>query len=108
MSGETEKQVSGWTVDTLKEHLTALGVERDRRYEQRFQAQQDALLTAERESEKKNAELNDVRHRFIPREVFDTYKDEQAKKARSALITFVVMGLTIIGLVFSLLQQLST
>lgn len=49
MSGETERQVSGWTVDTLKqfhdtviEYEQKLSIERDKRYQERWQAQQDA------------------------------------------------------------------
>lgn len=63
MSGETEKNISGWSVDTLKEFLLALISETkaslvaadaaaDVRNEQRFVAQQlavkDALLNAEK------------------------------------------------------------
>lgn len=57
MSGETEKQVSGWTVDTLKDHLITLIRESearsdaataaaDLRNEQRFTAQQQAIKDA--------------------------------------------------------------
>ena len=52
MSGETEKEVSGWTVDTLHSHVVRLLQESDKRYEQRFQAQEksvkDALASADR------------------------------------------------------------
>lgn len=46
MSGETEQQVSGWTVDTAKELLAVVSDERDRRYEQRFEAQEQAVSLA--------------------------------------------------------------
>src|SRR5688572_16340560 len=46
MSGETEKQVSGWTVDTLKEHLEAVISGNDARYNQRFDAQEKAVSAA--------------------------------------------------------------
>jgi hypothetical protein len=57
MGGETEKEVSGWTVDTLAEHIVALlqehekrfeqrFAERDHRYEQRFVAQEKATSQA--------------------------------------------------------------
>lgn len=57
MSGETEKQVSGWTTDTLRDHVLAL-IERTKitleaadnaselRNEQRFTAQQQAIKDA--------------------------------------------------------------
>jgi hypothetical protein len=62
--GETEKDVSAWTVDSLKEYvlalmsqhdrrLTELGMEKNLRDEQRFQAQQTAVrdaLTAQQQS----------------------------------------------------------
>ena len=40
---ETENE---WTVLTLKEHLKDIMTEHDRRYEQRFQAQESALKSA--------------------------------------------------------------
>lgn len=46
MSGETEQEVSAWTIDSLKEHLDGLTRERDRRYEQRFEAQEAAVQSA--------------------------------------------------------------
>jgi hypothetical protein len=46
MSGETESNVSGWTVDTLHRHLAGLAEERNTRYQQRFEAQSEALKAA--------------------------------------------------------------
>ena len=57
MSGETEKNISGWTVDTLKDYLTTLIAEAEKRLasqdaaselrnEQRFTAQQQAIKDA--------------------------------------------------------------
>jgi hypothetical protein len=40
MSGETEAYISGWTTDTLHAHLMHLLTERQLRYEQRFEAQE--------------------------------------------------------------------
>src|SRR6185369_13242602 len=42
MSGETERNISGWTVDTLHAHIVAMFDERDHRYSQRFAAQEQA------------------------------------------------------------------
>lgn len=64
MSGETEKQVSGWTVDTLKEYVIALIGDTEKRLieadaaaekanQQRFDAQQQGVkdaLTAQKEA----------------------------------------------------------
>lgn len=46
MSGETETNVSGWTVDTLHTHLARLLEERDRRYQERFEASERAVSAA--------------------------------------------------------------
>lgn len=51
MSGETEKDVSGWTTDTLAAHIASVIDERDNRYQQRWEAQVnavDAALLAQR------------------------------------------------------------
>ena len=52
MSGETEKEISGWTVDTLHSHIKRLMEEADLRYQQRAEAQaqgvKDALAAAEK------------------------------------------------------------
>lgn len=64
MSGETEKNISGWTTDTLRDHLTSLlremearlgsaDLAADVRNEQRFVAQQQAIkdaLTSQKEA----------------------------------------------------------
>ena len=36
----------GWTIKTLKEHMESILREHDRRFEQRFQAQESALKAA--------------------------------------------------------------
>lgn len=46
MSGETEKSVSGWTVDTLRHHILDLQDAANKRYEQRFDAQEKAVSAA--------------------------------------------------------------
>lgn len=67
MSGETEKQVSGWTVDTLKEYV-----------EQRFIAQEKAVQIANEASEKRFESVNEFRGQlgdqtrtFLPRAEYD-------------------------------------
>jgi hypothetical protein len=89
----------------LREHLCELRKADDRRYTQQFKAIALALKVAAKEARAKNAELNDVRHRFIPREVFDTYKESQQRRARAIIVTFVLMGLTIVGLVIQILHK---
>lgn len=67
MSGETEKQVSGWTVDTLKEYV-----------EQRFISQEKAVGIANEASEKRFDAVNEFRGQlgdqvrtFLPRAEYD-------------------------------------
>lgn len=50
--GQTEKEPSGWSTDTLKEHLEALVEAADVRYEQRFLAQEKAVREALASQEK--------------------------------------------------------
>lgn len=72
MGGETEAEVSGWTVDTLHAYLQRLMNERDTRYEQRFIAQEkaseaaiasaaEAVKKAEAAQEKRNEAANEFR-----------------------------------------------
>lgn len=85
MSGETEQTPSGWTVDTGLAHLQMAIDEADRRYEQRFVAQEkavafaldaakEAVLKAEIASEKRFDSVNEFRqtlsdqtNTFLPR-----------------------------------------
>lgn len=46
MAGETEEKVSAWTTDTLRLHILSLISESDKRYEQRFISQQEAIQAA--------------------------------------------------------------
>lgn len=46
ISGENEARPSAWTVDSLKSHFDDQSVDSDRRYQQRFDAQQEALSAA--------------------------------------------------------------
>lgn len=50
MSGETEKDISGWTVDTLKEYL-----------ESRLTSMEKAIEVARSEMDRRLAELNQLR-----------------------------------------------
>jgi hypothetical protein len=85
VSGETENQVSGWTVDTLNGHVSRILQERDHRYEQRFKAQeaasnqqlkahQEATTLAEENAQRWRenanewrASMNDRESKFMPR-----------------------------------------
>jgi len=82
MSGETEKQVSGWTVDTYAAHNEALRTaeeklqtERDRRYME---------VGVEREKALKIKETADLAALGLAREI-QTYKDEKANELREQI-----------------------
>jgi hypothetical protein len=88
---------------SLKEYFEAILNEKDKRYGERFAAQERANTIARDEADKKNAELNDVRYRFVSREVFDAYVKEQTNKGRATIALFITMGLAIVGLVLKVL-----
>lgn len=46
MSGETEAEPSAWTIDSLRFYFERLLAESDKRYEQRFISQQEAIQAA--------------------------------------------------------------
>lgn len=50
----------------------------------------DAIQVAAREREKKDIELNDVRHRFIPRETFEALEDKVETLQRTSASTEAV------------------
>lgn len=84
-AGETKNQPSGWTTDTLKAHFDALRVAdkelsetkhrhaqelrdaADKRYEQRFQAQEAAQLAYKTSANEFRGTLSDQAGRFISR-----------------------------------------
>src|SRR6185503_6511457 len=82
MSGETLAAVSGWTIDTLAEHMRTLraaddrfSAERDRRY---------AEIDVEREKALKIKEQGDRDALQLAREI-QTYKDEKANELREQI-----------------------
>ena len=96
MPGETKSDISGWTVDTLHAHMQAimndhnrlifaLLSERDERYEQRFQAQHEALkLSSDLAKDTKastnewRGAMNDREIHFLPRAEFAAVVKEWA------------------------------
>jgi hypothetical protein len=67
MSGEIEKNISGWTVDTLKEYLESRIDANDTRYDQRFQAQEAAGLYQREITNEFRGQLGDQAEKFITR-----------------------------------------
>lgn len=82
MSGETERSVSGWTVDTLRIHTSAL-----REAEEKFQAERDRRYTEARIADQRALQIKEVadaRALDLAREI-QTYKDEKANELRSQI-----------------------
>lgn len=67
MSGETKRSESAWHVDTLKEHLEALIASNDKRYQQRFDAQESANAYAQEKSNEFRGALDDIGKHQMPR-----------------------------------------
>jgi hypothetical protein len=87
MSGETECQVSGWTVDTLKEHMEQRFRDSDRAVQAALLAAKEAVLKAETATEKRFEATNEFRGQLadqtatlIPRAEASTRFDALSEK----------------------------
>ena len=61
MSGETEKSVSGWTTDTLKEYIEQRFTDQDKAVQAALLAAKEAVLKAEVATEKRFESVNEFR-----------------------------------------------
>ena len=125
MSGETEQQVSGWTVDTLKEHLESRIAALDRVLTLAQDEASRALAVADEEKERRLALLNEFRgqaedqqRQFLPREVFDgfvgrfdEYKESTSRaldlregqgKGAGATVSYIFAGIGCLFVVISI------
>ncbi len=89
MSGETEKEIPGWTVDTYRIHNEAMReAETQARYErERFMEERDRRYTEvgiEREKALKIKETADLAALSLARDI-QIYKDEKANELRSQI-----------------------
>ncbi len=90
MSGETEREISAWTNDTVLVHLSKLIDANDLRYQQRYDAQQTALRDALSSQEKAvNAALIAAQQAVTKAEVaaekrFDAVNEFRAQLADQA------------------------
>lgn len=102
MPGETKGDISGWTTDTLHVHIQSLFNERDKywlmllaerdvRYGQRFDAQQNAIAKAEESNEKRFQNTNEWRQtindrdiKFLPKAEYDRAHNELEKRLSMA------------------------
>lgn len=62
--GQTRDSPSGFTTDTLKAYLDSRLEEADKRYDQRFQAQQKALEKSDAATEKRFESVNEFRNQL--------------------------------------------
>ncbi len=89
MSGETEKEISGWTVDTYRVHNEAmrLAEEKVETWRHRFAEERDrryAEVDVEREKALKIKETADLAALGLARDIQD-YKDEKANELRAQI-----------------------
>ena len=84
MSGETEKSISGWTTDTLKEYLEAVIDGNDRRYQQRFDAQEAANKYSQEKSNEFRGSLEDIGKKQMPRTEAEALIRSSEEKAAAA------------------------
>jgi hypothetical protein len=115
VSGETEQQVSGWTVDTLKEHLEARLTALDERISVQARADQTALELAGENIEARLEKLNELRQQvsddrstYLNREVGETRLTRlEGWQARliGALVLVTIILPTITALIVYLLTR---
>ncbi len=117
---------SGWTTETVLEHVIQVLNERDKRYQQRFDAQEKALgaallnaATAVDKAETTNTAwrqnqnewrgaLSDRDRLFIPRQEFDAKVealDERISSITRICVGAVFIGIAIITVVLLILKQ---
>lgn len=122
MSGETEKQVSGWTVDTLKEFIEQRITDQDKAVQAALIAAKEAVIKAETATEKRfesvnefRAQLADQSNTLMPRQEYtvqhkaleDKLSDlntrvnvaEAAKKGSEVTIGKIYAAIGVVGVV---------
>jgi phosphopantetheinyl transferase (holo-ACP synthase) len=87
MSGETNREVSGWSVDTLKEYIEQRFTDSDKAVQAALLAAKEAVLKAEVASEKRFESVNEFRgqladqtNSLIPRAEADSRFNAIAEK----------------------------
>lgn len=86
MSGETETNISGWTTDTLRSDIYRILEEMDRRYQQRYEAQQEGVAAALAAQEKAvNAALIAADRAVIKAELAAEKRFEAVNEFRATL-----------------------
>lgn len=95
MSGETARQESGWTVDTLKEYVEQRFTDQDRAVQSALLAAKEAVIKAETATEKRFEATNEFRGQladqtatFIPRLEYDA--QHKALEDKVSLLTDIM------------------
>jgi hypothetical protein len=90
MSGETEKQVSDWTTDTLKQYYDQRMIDQEKAVAAAFDASNKAIEKSETASEKRFASVNEFRQTltdqattFLPRQEADRVTASNAEKIQA-------------------------
>lgn len=98
MGGETEAQVSPWTVDSLKEHFETRINALEDRLDERHQAQKEAILKSETAAERRfesvnefRGQLNDQVKTFITRDTYDV--GHSALETKVAVVENLITGM---------------
>lgn len=98
MGGETEAQVSSWTVDSLKEHLEQRIDDLAARLLERQEAQDKAILKSEVQMEKRFDSVNEFRGQladqvktFMTRETYEV--GHAALESKVSLVENMITGI---------------
>lgn len=88
MSGETEKQVSGWTTDTLKDHVEQRFMDQEKAVNAALAAAEKAVAVAEKNAEKWREQANEWRGAMNDRErsLMPRSEAEQGSKSNAEKI----------------------
>lgn len=82
MTGETEKDVSGWTVDTLRTHLLSLIADRDRHAEERAESYRRGMAEIDvRHQQRYDAQTKAVEAAFLAQQTAMAAALQAAEKA---------------------------
>lgn len=130
MSGETEKQVSGWTVDTLKEYVEALRSDDQKAVQAALLAAKEAVIKAETATEKRFESVNEFRQQlgdqsntFLPRPEYNAQhkaledrvtdltdrmnKTDGAKSGSDITVGKIYAAVGVVGAILAILVLLS-
>lgn len=101
MSGETEKNISGWTTDTLKEYIESLieGLRTE------LISVKEAITTARQEMNRRLEDLNqlrgevtDDREQFVRKEVYEPAHKEIVKSYNELSDKYIEMSAKVAGI----------